>query len=730
MVGFALIMAKHIQKKLIVSIENISCAHCIAKIENSVSKMGGVESINVHLSTKTAIIKYDSDAVRAEKIISRIKELGYTPSDFMENEIATTEIRALNVKKEINRYLFKFSVSLLITLIIILNHDFSPITYLLLSSISYLYCASHFHRGFFNSLKNKSADMNTLVSLSSTVLFIYLFFSYFSEGIISRGNIFHWHELAMLITFLNLGKLLEAKSKERLGTEIVDLFRFFPKFASRIGEENKIEQLKTEDIKIGDRILLKAGENCPVDGIILKGFSYFDESMLNGESVNVLKKEGDQVFAGSLNITGSVEITAQKTGSDTIMAKIAEMVREGQSAKINIQKIADKISSYFVPISIFIAFFSAVLWFNKGIEYSVNSFVSVLVIACPCAMGIAVPMSIFVGFSKAVRLGFIINNPNILENFSKIDTLIMDKTGTMTVGRFYPVLIKEYSIDRKEFLKYLYTSQLRSEHIFSKSILNYCLSQNIEPLNIDRTENFPGLGIKVYSGEKEIMAGSMDFFRDSQIEIKDNMEENKSSIILLAVNKKYIGYILLEDMLRENILEVLDELKKEKIEVIIASGDRKKAVEKIAQKCGIEKYYYEVKPDEKLSLVLKYKAMGRKVMMLGDGINDAAALKEADIGVSMSHSSDLTAVSSDAVLLKNDLSLILKLLKLSQLIKTNIKQNLIWAFSYNILLVPLAAGIMYPVNGFILKPYMAAMAMGLSSISVVLNSLRLAKAKL
>lgn len=721
-------------KKAVIATEDITCSACALKIEESISKMGGVESVSVHVATKTVVVKYDEDAVALARIQNKIRELGYNPSAVFENYLNISQISDKISKSESSYYLVKFLVSAVISLILFFDFNLADFTLFLIVGFSWLYGGWHFHKGFYYSLKNKSADMNTLVSLSSTVMFLYIsFFFFFPEASHLADHSFRWHEIPMLLTFINLGKFLETKSKHNVGKAVNELNSLFPKFAVKVGRDASLSQIKASEIAVGDVLLVKPGCQAPVDGVIIEGSSYFDLRFLTGESEPVFKKEGDFLYAGSLNFSGAVKMKAEKVGSEMMLSKLASLINEAQSIKINIQKTVDKISSYFVPAVVFIAFFSGFLWLDDGLDYAVNAFASVLAVSCPCAMGLSVPVAIMVGYTRALKLGFAINNPLVLENFSKIDTVLLDKTGTLTSGKLCISDLKPLNVSRKEFLSLLLTAETCSEHLFSDAIRNFCLAENIESLKADNFKSFPGLGVSVEIGGEKVIAGNADFMKKNGIDFSIHEKEtdnHQGPVIMLARKGIYLGYVCLEDKLRENAKDLVESFRKAKIEPIIVSGDKKNSVEKVATLLGIDKYYYGVKPDEKHSVVLKYKSYGRHVMMIGDGINDSAALNEADIGVAVRGSADLTHSVSDMVLLRDDISLILKIISLSEKIKNIIKQNLFWAFSYNVILIPIAAGALHPFNGFTMKPYMAAMAMGLSSVSVVFNSLRLLKMKI
>ncbi|PIS47730.1 MAG: copper-translocating P-type ATPase, partial [Elusimicrobia bacterium CG08_land_8_20_14_0_20_51_18] len=724
---------KHRLKKAIIPIEGIYCSACVSKIESALMKTGGVDSVSVHLAGKTAIVKYDADAVSAEKITAKIKELGYEPLAALESYLQSEEISGLSAQREKSLFLRKFLLAAFFSGVLSYDYFFplSDYTLFLLTGFVWLYCGWHFHAGFARALRNRSADMNVLVSLSTSAAFFYSSAAVFLPGVFYSHEIHpQWHETAMLIAFINLGKYLEARSKAKAGEAVNALLRVAPKFATLIRENGTRETVKAEEIKKGDKLLVRPGQQAPVDGRVLEGTSFFDESMLTGESAPVSKNAGDTVYAGSINRTGVLTVTAENVGEDMLLMKIARLVRESQAVKINIQHKVDKISAYFVPAVFLVAVTAAAVWFREsGLAMSVNVFATVLAAACPCAMGLSVPMAVMLGFTRASRIGFLINNPNVLENFEKIDTVIFDKTGTLTKGELSLLEIKPAGIKDGEFLKLLLTAELNSEHPFAEAVRKHCFSKNIEPCEILESEAVPGKGFRAKTGEGEILAGTAGFMAGKGVKIPvsvaGELAKEARQVVLLASAGKFRGYAVFGDSLRGGIKEVIAEFRARGIQPVIASGDRRASVEAVAGELGVEDFYYEVLPQEKHSVVLKYKALGKKVMMIGDGINDSAAVNEADIGVSMKSSSDITLSASDIVLMRDDVSLLFKLLDLSVHIKKTIKQNLVWAFLYNIILIPVAAGVFYRATGFIFQPYMAALAMGLSSVSVVLNSLRL-----
>jgi len=723
---------KHRFKKVIIVIEGIYSISCIEKIEKAFKTMGGIDYISVHLISKIAIIKYDEDSIRIDNILNKIKELGYTPVSVMENYIISDKISNTITEKEKVLFFRKFILSTIFSMGIIYGDflNFSQYTLFLLSGFVWLYCGWYFHKGFFYSLKNRSADINTLISLSTTTAFIYSFFISFTD-FFKNINIYpHWYDSAILIAFVNLGKYLESISKSKIKDPITAITKILPKFSVLITENGEYKIIKSSDIKKGDRLLIKSGQHLPTDGRIIKGNSIFEELIFSEENFCIQKGEGDFIYAGSLNKGEQVEIIAENALADSHIVKVAKLIKENNSIKINIQKNLNKIVSIFIPIIIALAFFSATFWLMKeNIQPSIIVFSSILILACPAAIAISVPIALIIGFIKGKKLGFLINNPYILENFEKIDTIIFDNKGLITYGIFKISEIEPYKISEEEFMKFLFTTMLNSNDIFSKAIKKYCLEKDIFPYELKKTYSFPYKGIKTEAEDFEIIVGNMEFLFENKIKIPPSIlkeiEKIKSNILLLAVNNKYKGYLVFSDFLRENIKDTINEFKKRGIEPVIVSDDKKEILENIARKLEIKDYYSEVNPLEKHTIVVKYKALRKKVMTIGNGINDAVFINESDIGISIKQPSAVVINWSDVVLLKNDMSLLLKFLDLSKYIKKIIKQNIFFAFLYNIILIPVVTGLLFYPNGFFLKPYIVVLTMGLSIVSVFLNSLRI-----
>ncbi len=715
-------------KRVVISVEGISCYSCASNIEKALKKIDGILEVSVYVVGRVVVVKYLPEKTQLNEIITAIKSIGYTRFEIYENEISNFYKLTRSFKGEEKTIFLKFIISAFVFIILLLFSGINVYLSFFLSLFVWGWCANHFHKGLWYALKSKTSDMNTLVSLSSTTM---LFYTAYSVLIKNHSHLFHWHEISMLIAFINLGKYIELKTKHQLISSIEKLKSIFPDKAIKVINDEFQKEVKVDEIRKGDIILVKPGMEVPVDGKIIEGESYFNLNYITGEAFSVFKKKDDFVYAGSLNQNGCVKIKVVDVGQDTVIAKILKAVIDAQNIKLNVQKKVDKIASYFVPSVILVAIVSSVIWFFYDKNMAVNVFASVLAISCPCAMGLSVPIAVMVGLLRATRLGFVINNPLVIENFSKIDTVILDKTGTLTEGKMKVYDIKS-KIDIDNFLRLLCSVEFNSEHIFAKSVLEYCNEKKIKPYKTYNFKNYPGKGVECISEKGVIIAGNPDLLKEKGIDFSADEKELSTfnlPFILLCVDNTYIGYCTFYDPLRKDAKQIIERFKKHGIEVVIASGDARNSVKKVADELEVKEYYSEIKPDEKQSIVLKYKLSGKKVMMIGDGINDSAALNEADIGVAMGSSKDAVKCLSDVVLISNDISAIFKVIRLIDIVKSVITQNLIWAFIYNIILIPVASGVFYNF-GIILKPYMAAVAMAGSSISVVLNSLRIFKIRI
>lgn len=723
-------------KKAVIPLEGVHCAGCVERIERGLAGMAGIRRVSVHLPSRTAFITYDPALATAEGITLRIAGLGYKALAVSDSPARAGNIAGAGLEREKHQFFTKFLVSLAVAGFLGLGgvFDSSPYTMMIAAAFAWGWCGSHFHAGLIRSFRARAADMNTLVSLSSSVTFFYGVFITVFPSAMSMPYHAQWHEVALLISFINLGRWLEARSKSKAADAVSNLFKIAPKFARRVGDGRE-ELIRVEEILPGDVIALRPGEQVPVDGEVMSGFSAIDEALLTGEARPQEKSPGSKVYAGTINKTGALEFSATGVGEDMVLMKIIKAVEESQAAKTSTQRLVDRISAWFVPLVLLTAFTALGFWlYYTDASRSVNVFAAVLAVACPCAMGLAVPMAVAVGFGRAAGCGILINNGDVLERISKVDVVIFDKTGTVTEGRLKVSKLRPWKIPEDEFLTLLLSAESKSEHPFAQALRLYAEDRMPAYEAPSAIEVVPGKGITARLKDRELKAGSQKWFIEEGIglpaALPAELLDGDGSLLLLADNGRFIGYAALSDSIRPEAPGLVKELAAMGITPVIASGDRFAAVSAAAAALGIKEFYAGVFPEEKQQIVLRHKALGRKVAVVGDGFNDAAALSEADIGIALRSGADIAVRASDITLMHNGIAGVAQAVKLSKLIRKVIIENLLWAFAYNIILIPLAAGAFYPAFGLLIPPYFAGGAMALSSVSVVMNSLRLKRMKI
>ena len=722
-------------KKAVIPLEGVHCASCVTRLEDGLNSLPGVVGVSVTLPSRTAFLSYDPALAGSKSISDRIEELGYKALAFSESAGAAENTALKELEREKNMFLRRFLLGLLLTSFLLLDLvlGFSQYTMLVAAGLAWGLAGWHFHAGFLRALKARTADMNSLVSLSTSVTYFYgVFVTIFPGGLLHYHA--QWHEVGMLVTFINLGRWLEARSKNKAGEAVEKLFKISPKFARRL-KDGREETVPVEEIVPGDLVLLRPGEQVPVDGRVTGGVSAMDESLLTGEAVPVDKEVGSRVYAGTINKTGALVFHAEGVGEETVLMKIIKAVEESQAEKSAVQHMVDRISAWFVPAVFLIATASAGLWFHYyDLARAAGIFAAVLAVACPCAMGLAVPMAVAVGFGRAASAGILIRNADVLERASGVDVVIFDKTGTVTEGRLSLDGLHPYQSGEKDLLSLLATAEERSEHPFAEAVRRQAREAKIKPLPLASFEALPGKGVRAGAASGEILVGSLKWFDELGVPVPDvpraEIKASADSMLLVALDGKFAGYGRLADTLRPEAAGFVADLEAMGIEPVMASGDRQAVVAYAAATIGIKTFHAEVFPEEKRRLVMRYKALGKRTAMVGDGFNDAPALSEADLGMAMRSGTDVAVHASDITLMNNDLRSVITAIKISKAIKKIINQNLAWAFAYNIVLIPMAAGAFYPHWGLVIPPSAAGAAMALSSISVVMNSLRLKRMKI
>ena len=734
-------------QKTSIYIKGMSCASCVGKIEKALKKNKGVNKASVNLATQKASIDFDSKKVTVEQLEKTIENTGYNvvkKKGDEENRVKDKEIESLKIRTTIAVILalplLYFAMGPHIGLRVPgFIEDNMAIVQLILTLPVMVVGYQFFTKGIKSIIKTKTANMDTLVAIGTGSAFVYsLFVTYFIlTGKSNFGNESLYYEVAgILIAFILLGRYLEAKAKGKTGEAIKKLMKLSAKTAVVIRNGKEIE-IPIEEVKVGDIVVVKPGQKIPVDGIVVDGHSSVDEAMVTGESIPIEKIKGSKVIGATINKTGSFTFKATQVGESTMLAQIIKLVENAQGSKAPIQKIADVVSAYFVPSVVGIAILSSVIWyFVNGFTFSLGIFVAVLIIACPCALGLATPTAIIVGTGKGAENGILFKNAESLQIANKIDTIIFDKTGTITKGE--PEVTDIVAVGKNkenDILKFAAIAEKNSEHPLGEAIVKKANREKIKNDNPTKFNSITGKGVEVKFNKKIIDLGNRKLMDEKNIdysnekEILEKLEKQGKTVMLVGINNKLSGLIAVADTVKKHSKEAITALNKNGIETIMITGDNKQTAKAIADQVGIKKVLAEVLPEDKAEKVKELQKQNKNVAMVGDGINDAPALTQADIGVAIGSGTDVAIESGDIVLVKNDLRDVAIAMDLSKYTMKKIKQNLFWAFFYNSLGIPLAAGALYPVNGFLLSPIIAGGAMAFSSVSVVSNSLLMKRYK-
>lgn len=717
-------------------------------------KMDGVDQVSVNLATEKATILFDAEKTNIVAIKETIEKAGYGALDIVEKNIVDED--KLRKEKEIRTLWTKFIVSAAFSIPLLyfamgsmirwlpfpipafLNPMMYPLNYAILQivlTIPIIIAGNKFYSVGYKAIINRSPNMDSLIAMGTTAAILYSLFSVYqiASGNFGAAEGLYFETAGVIITLILLGKSLESVTKGRTSEAIKKLMGLAPKTAIVIRDGKKFE-VPIEDVEIGHIILVKPGEKIPVDGVVLEGNTAIDESMLTGESMPVEKKSGDKVYAASINKNGMIQFEATKIGGDTALAQIIKLVEEAQGSKAPIAQMADIVSGYFVPIVFVIAVLAFLAWMISGesLLFSITIFIAILVIACPCALGLATPTAIMVGTGKGAEHGILIKSGEALEITHKINTIVFDKTGTLTEGRPEVTdVITVNDVERTNLIQIAASAEKGSEHPLADAIVKAAEKESLEFLKVDHFEAIPGHGIKVEIKGNQVLLGNRKLMEAKNINIieleaqSDKLASEGKTPMYVAVNQKMSGIIAVADVVKESSLKAIEKLQSMGIEVAMITGDNRKTAEAIAKQVGIDRVLAEVLPQDKSNEVKKLQAEGKKVAMVGDGINDAPALAQADIGIAIGSGTDVAMESADIVLMRSDLMDVPTAIQLSKSTIRNIKQNLFWAFGYNIIGIPIAAGILHIFGGPLLNPIFAAAAMSLSSVSVLTNALRL-----
>lgn len=736
-------------KNISLPVEGMTCASCVARVEKTVAKIDGIKNVNVNLATEKVTFDYDPSEVNLNDLAAKVQDIGYKIDlSILDNQKSNDAGKNLPVDSHLielkNDLIFAIILTIPITIInmgimwndFFINQYLSPhqVNKLLLIFTTPVVFISgkRFYKIFWNNLKHLTADMNSLVAIGTGSAYVYsLVITLFPElfpGL--KNHHVYFDTTTVIITLILLGRWLEARAKSKTGTAIKKLIELQPKTAV-VKEHEKVIEKKLDELKPGDIIIIKPGSKIPADGIITSGSSSVDESMITGESIPVEKFVGSRVIGGTINTTGYFEFEITITGDNSVLGQIIKLVEQAQGSKAPIQNLADKVASVFVPAVVIVAIITFIAWLliaPGDISIPLMNFVAVLIIACPCALGLATPTALIVGMGKAAQNGILFKNGESLEELHRADTIIFDKTGTVTEGKLSVKNVYSISSDVKEFVCIISSVESKSEHPVAKAIVDYGKSNHIRFKPVNDFENRSGKGVKARIENKTILAGNELYMKENKVDLSKIADELKkeinqnSSVIFLAVDGLINGFVCVSDSVKENAAIVIQSIRDLKLDPVLLSGDSKNVTKNIASLTGITQYIAEVLPENKSEKVKEYQAAGKKVIMVGDGINDAPALAQSNVGIAIGNGTDVAIESADVVLMNGDISGVIKSIKLSQNTIRIIKQNLFWAFIYNVIGIPLAA------SG-LLNPMFAALAMSLSSVSVISNSLRLKKTR-
>ena len=738
-------------------VTGMTCAACSARVERVVGKLDGVESVRVNLATEKMSVEINSQKISMSVVKQAVEKAGYGWAEITKETI--DEDRIAN-EKNIRNLRLKFIVSAFFSLPLLylamgsmiswlhfpipafLNHMNHPLNFALAQIILIIPVLIAGHRFYivgYRAIWLRGSNMDSLIAMGTTAAVVYSLYSTYQiiNGNFAATEGLYFETAGVIITLVLLGKSLEAVSKGKTSAAIKKLIGLAPKTAI-IVKDGIESEIQIDEVMIDDIILVKPGSKIPVDGFVIEGITAIDESMLTGESIPVSKGAGDNVYAASMNKNGMITFRATKVGSDTAFAQIIKLVEEAQGSKAPIAKMADVVASYFVPIVFIIAALACAAWMISGqsLVFSLTIFIAVLVIACPCALGLATPTAIMVGTGKGAEYGILIKGGEALEAAHKVDTVIFDKTGTITEGKpeLTDVVVCS-GMNKQRLLQLTASAEKGSEHPLGEAIVHGAEKENIEILKAFEFRSITGLGIKAVVDGNEVIAGNLKLMNDEKIPV-DYLENDANRLagdgkipMYIAVNRELAGIIAVADVIKSSSINAIKKLTEMGIEVVMITGDNKRTADAIAKQLGISRVLSEVLPQDKSNEVKKLQGEGKNVAMVGDGINDAPALVQANIGIAIGSGTDVAIESADIVLMRNDLMDVPNAIKLSKNTIRNIKQNLFWAFGYNVAGIPIAAGVLFLFGGPLLNPIFAAAAMSLSSVSVLTNALRLKRFK-
>ena len=733
-------MVKSKIEKRVFPIEGLRCAGCAGRVEKTLNAQPGVIVAAVNLAAANTTVEYDATLTTPEMLRKAVQEAGYDMvveiDDNTSDQLEQKHLQAYRSLKRRTLWAVLLSLPVVAIGMFFMETPYSDWVMALLATPVVFWLGRGFFINAWTQLRHGSATMDTLVALSTGIAYLFSLFNLlFPEFWLAHGIEPHvyFEASCVIVAFILLGRLLEEKAKGNTATSLKKLIGLQPRNAEIIREDGSQAQIPINRIRVGDILLVRPGDRVPVDGTVMEGGSYVDESMLSGEPVAVRKEAGSKVFAATINQKGYFQFRADKVGAETMLAQIIRMVQEAQGSKAPVQKLVDKVAGVFVPVIIGLALLAFVLWVTldpeTGLTHGFLALVTVLIIACPCALGLATPTAIMVGIGKGAELGILIKDAESLEIAGKVNTVVLDKTGTLTEGR--PVVTDMVWLHGDDRLKEVFCSLERlSEHPLAEAIVQHFRIES--NLQVQQFESRTGRGIRGVVDGETYMVGNSRMLEDNGITIARKLDEvawrlssEHKSIVWFADAEQALAVAAITDRVKDTSVEAVRRLQAAGIEVCMLTGDNRETARHIAIQVGIDRFESEMLPQDKALFVRRLQEEGRKVAMVGDGINDSAALAQADLSIAMGHGSDIAMDVAKITVVASDLNKIPEAIRLSKQTVRTIRQNLFWAFIYNLIGVPIAAGILYPVNGFLLNPMIAGAAMALSSVSVVTNSLRL-----
>jgi len=725
-----------VQDKVTIKIGGMTCASCVTTIENTLKKLAGISDVSVNLGAERAYVTYNSRITSISDMNEAIEKAGYQflGIEGEETEELEKQMKERDLKLKLRRMFIGFSVGLPLMILMFLDLELPfPLAYLMLviATPTFLYISAPIFRGAYRALKNRNLNMDVMYSMGIGVAFVASLLGTF-EVVLTREFLFY-ETAVLLAAFLMMGRYLEARAKGRTSDAIKKLMDLQSKNATVIRDNEELI-IPIEDVKVGDSVIIRPGEKIPVDGDVYEGGSYVDESLITGEPIPVLKQNGTSVVGGSINKNGVLRFKAKRIGKDTVLSQIIKLVEDAQGSKPPIQRIADRVVSFFIPAVLLVAILAFILWYviaASTLLFALTALIAVLVIACPCALGLATPTAVTVGIGRGAELGILVKRGEALELSNKLTTILFDKTGTLTKGRPEVTDIITAGISEEDFLRNVASVEKNSQHPLAEAIVNKAQEKGFELKKSNNFNSYDGKGaigeingLKILIGNRTLLSENDISYNELESKIID-LENEAKTVVLIAFDDRFTGLIAIADPLKDTTVGAIKAFKKENLKIGMITGDNRRTANAIARKIGIDNVIAEVLPQDKANEVAKLQEKGEVVAFVGDGINDAPALAKADVGIALGSGTDVAIESGEIVLIKDDLLDAVAGLQLSKKVMTRIKQNLFWAFAYNASLIPVAAGVLYPFFGITFRPELAGLAMALSSVTVISLSLML-----